>query len=157
MNDMIYRQDLIDAIKNTYGLSYIEDGFNRQDAVSIIENLPSVQPERLTDDDFETIRIHLNAYKESLCNQRRWKEAEEYQRIIDRFMGFASAQPEWNNHTVACLLAELFDDPCACNYNDIDEWLPEKCEVIDACPNPVGVACWEQYLKYRTESRGSTE
>ena len=36
------------------------------------------------------------------------------------------AQPEWNNHTVACLLAELFDDTCACNYNGIDEWLPEK-------------------------------
>ena len=62
-----------------------------------------------------------------------------------------SAQPEWNNHTVACLLAELFDDTCACNYNGIDEWLPEKCEVIDACPNPVGVACWEQYLKHRAE------
>ena len=52
------------------------------------------QPERLTDDDFETIRIHLNAYKGNLCNQQRWKEAEEYQRIIDRFMAFASAQPE---------------------------------------------------------------
>ena len=67
-----------------------------------------------------------------------------------------SAQPEWNNHTVACLLAELFDDTCACNYNGIDEWLPEKCEVIDACPNPVGVACWEQYLKHRAE-RGTDE
>ncbi len=59
----------------------------------VIINLPSAQPERLTDDDFETIRIHLNAYKEQLCNQRRWKEAEDYQRLIDRFMGFASAQP----------------------------------------------------------------
>jgi len=55
---------------------------------------PSVQPERLTDNDFEIIRIHLNAYKEKLCNQQRWDEAEEYQRIIDRFMAFASAQPE---------------------------------------------------------------
>lgn len=59
-----------------------------------MNNLPAVQPERLTDDDFETIRIHLNAYKEKLCNQQRWKEAEEYQRIIDRFMAFAAAQPE---------------------------------------------------------------
>ena len=77
-----------------------------------ILNLPSAQPERLTDDDFETIRIHLNAYKEKLCNQQRWKEAEEYQRIIDRFMAFASAQPErikghWveiasSNHTYKC-------------------------------------------------------
>ena len=64
-----------------------------------------------------------------------------------------SAQPEWNNHTVACLLADLFGDSCACNYNGIDEWLPEKCELLDACPNPVGVACWEQYLKHRAERR----
>lgn len=64
-----------------------------------------------------------------------------------------SAQPEWNNHTVACLLAELFDDTCACNYNGIDEWLPSKCELLDSCPNPVGVACWEQYLKHRAERR----
>ena len=64
-----------------------------------------------------------------------------------------SAQPEWNNHAVACLLAELFDDTCACNYNDIDEWLPSKCELLDSCPNPVGVACWEQYLKHRAERR----
>ena len=70
-----------------------------------------------------------------------------------------SAQPqtEWNNHTVACLLAELFGDACACNYNGIDEWLPEKCEVIDACPNPVGVACWEQFLKHRAERRNDED
>ena len=73
-----------------------------------------------------------------------------FENIIEKL---PSAQPEWNNHTVACLLAELFDDTCACNYNGIDEWLPEKCEVIDACPNPVGVACWEQYLKHRAERR----
>jgi len=68
-------------------------------------------------------------------------------------MRLPSAQPEWNNHTVACLLAEIFGDNCACNFNGIDEWLPEKCEVIDACPNPVGVACWEQFLKHRAERR----
>ena len=62
--------------------------------IRAIEQLPSVQPERLPDDDFETIRIHLSAFKEQLCNQHRWKEAEEYQRIIDRFMSFANAQPE---------------------------------------------------------------
>ncbi len=62
-----------------------------------------------------------------------------------------SAQQEWNNHTVACLLAELFNDNCACNYCGIDEWLPEKCELLDSCPNPVGVACWEQFLKHKAE------
>lgn len=62
--------------------------------VDMLEKMPSAQPERLTDDDFETIRIHLSAFKESLCNQRRWKEAEDYERLISRFMSFASAQPE---------------------------------------------------------------
>lgn len=60
----------------------------------LVEDAPTIEPEWLTDDDFETIRIHLNAYKEKLCNQQRWEEADEYQRIIDRFMAFASAQPE---------------------------------------------------------------
>lgn len=62
-----------------------------------------------------------------------------------------TAQPEWDIHTVACLLAELFDDTCACNYNGIDEWLPEKCELLDSCPSPGGVACWEQFLKHKAE------
>ena len=52
-------------------------------------------------------------------------------------------------HEVAVIIADLFGDDCACNFNDIDEWLPFKCELFDACPNPCGVACWEQYLKYR--------
>ena len=63
-------------------------------AADVLKNMPSAQPEHLTDEDFETIRIHLNAYKEQLCNQHRWEEAEEYQRIIDRFIAFASAEPE---------------------------------------------------------------
>ena len=54
----------------------------------------------------------------------------------------------WNNHEVACMLAELFGDDCACNYNGIDEWLPLVCDLKDSCPNTVGVACWEQFLKH---------
>lgn len=85
MDDTISRQAAIDVAKQHW---------YKPDIAKALEDLPSAQPERLTDDDFETIRIHLNAYKEKLCNQHRWKEAEEYQRIIDRFMGFASAQSE---------------------------------------------------------------
>ena len=55
----------------------------------------------------------------------------------------------WNNHQVACLLADMFGDSCACNYNGIDEWLPDLCDFKDTCcPKPVGVACWEQFLKH---------
>lgn len=77
-----------------------------------------------------------------------WCDKDEVSTILS---DLPSAELEWNNHTVACLLAELFEDSCACNYCGIDEWLPEKCEVIDACPNPVGVACWEQFLTHRKE------
>ena len=84
-----------------------------------------------------------------------WEGKDVFARI--RKLPSAQPQTEWNNHTVACLLAELFGDACACNYNGIDEWLPEKCEVIDACPNPAGVACWEQFLKHRAERRTDGE
>lgn len=77
-----------------------------------------------------------------------WIRYKLFENVIDNL---PSAEPEWNNHTVACLLAELFKDSCACNYFGIDEWLPEKCEVVDACPHPVGVACWEQFLTHRKE------
>ena len=114
MDDTIYRQEAIDALwkalheyedKTEKQFQESEDldvgdwiehrifvqNMNDIDRQTIL-NLPSAQPERLTDDDFETIRIHLSAYKEQLGNQHRWKEAEEYQRIIDRFMTFAVEQ-----------------------------------------------------------------
>lgn len=65
----------------------------------------------------------------------------------------AEAVQGWNNHEVACMLAELFGDACACNYNDIDEWLPLVCDLKDICPNTVGVACWEQFLTHYGEGR----
>lgn len=52
-------------------------------------------------------------------------------------------------HEVAEILADAIGDDCACNVNGNDEWLSEKCEFQDICPNTVGVSCWEQYLKHR--------
>lgn len=54
----------------------------------------------------------------------------------------------YNTHDVACILADFTGDNCACNLNGNDEWLPAVCDLLDACPNTVGVACWEQYLKH---------
>lgn len=93
MSDLISRQWLMECVNEGWIKFDTEKDENR--FIHLVRDVaPSAQPERLTDDDFETIRIHLNAYKEKLCNQQRWKEADEYQRIIDRFMAFASAQPE---------------------------------------------------------------
>lgn len=84
----------------------------------------------------------------------KWKRSDHCYPYIKTYVKhLPSAQPEWNNHTVACLLADMFGDTCACNYNGIDEWLPGKCELLDSCPHPVGVACWEQFLKHKAERR----
>ena len=99
--DLIERQAAIDVLAEMQGRCTSKAALIQNSKIwQQIKDLPSAEPERLTDDDFETIRIHLNAYKEKLCNQRRWKEAGEYQRIIDRFMEFASAQPE--QHWIPC-------------------------------------------------------
>lgn len=87
----------IDAVHKNYDtiLDFKSDGKTIAYSIEdILSALPPTQPERLTDDDFETIRIHLSAFKERLCNQRRWKEAEDYERLIGRFISFASSQPE---------------------------------------------------------------
>ena len=93
----------------------------------------------------------VTEYRDQLCEI--FGDENELIRIVDivkhRLIALPPAQPDWNNHTVACMLAELFGDDCACNYFGIDEWLPGRCELLDSCPNPVGVACWEQYLKHK--------
>lgn len=101
MDDLISRQAAIDAEcevcqiapkkERGHNCIYYVHGCKEIECLRV---LPSAQPERLTDDDFETIRIHLSALKEELCNQHRWEEAEEYQQIINRFMSFANAQQE---------------------------------------------------------------
>lgn len=98
---------------------------------------------------------YIKECAEAAHGNHEWDMEQGYLNAIECIEELPSAQPVWNNHTVACLLAELFDDTCACNYNGIDEWLPKKCEVIDSCPNPVGVACWEQFLMHRTERNES--
>ena len=60
-------------------------------------------------------------------------------------------------HDVAVILANAIGDDCACNINSNDEWLPQLCELQEACPHPVGVACWEQYLKHRAEAEKALE
>ena len=122
MDDLISRKAAIDAF-----MTATSDGDKAEWCKWVLEQLPSAQPERLTDDDFETIRIHLSAFKERLCNQRRWEEAEEYQRIIDRFMRFASAQPERKK-------GEWTKD-CACEICGFKPWYERDIHTLSFCPN----------------------
>lgn len=57
-----------------------------------LQDRRDAEPGHLTDEDLETIRIHLSAFKEEMGNQGRWEEAKEYERIIMRLKAFANAQ-----------------------------------------------------------------
>jgi hypothetical protein len=64
--------------------------------------------------------------------------------------GADGVQKIYTAHEVAEIIAEAMGDECACNINGNDEWLPEFCEFAQTvCPDPEGVACWEQWLKWR--------
>lgn len=57
--------------------------------------------------------------------------------------------------TVADMLAYMFNDECPCNYNDIDEWLPQVCENTETCPDVVGKhSCWKQFIKHWMNREG---
>ena len=91
MSDLIRRAEAKEALRErlkripTYAIW----------AMHIIDELPSVQPTQLTDEDKETIRIHLNAFKESLCNQGRWYEATEYEELIHRLLSIQPRKGKW--------------------------------------------------------------
>ena len=89
--DTIKLQDALDTLEKIGSLDTPED---RKYAREMFLNIPSALLEHLTDEDLETIRIHLYAFMEGLCNQHRWKEAEEYERIIVRLKYLAMSQLE---------------------------------------------------------------
>ena len=92
--------------------------------------------------ELEYEQEHANAYHEE-CGQ--WEaENEKLRAELER----VKKKNKYSAHDVALILSDAFGDSCACNFNGNDEWLPEKCELLDTCPDVVGVACWEQYLKW---------
>ena len=133
----ISRQAALDAIDEIESEVADGDGFQYEKWRQFFCDLPSVD-------------IDLSDYSDRL-----WRNAYE--------QGKADAEVErktwrWNDHEVACIIADLMGDACACNVNGIDEWLPRFCEFANnECPYPVDVACWEQYLKWRGENDAETD
>lgn len=69
-----------------------------------------------------------------------------------------------NNYTieeVANILYELFDDFCACNYCNNDEWLPYVCDYRDECPleetKENKYTCWLQMIKHYDDKKSILE
>lgn len=84
-------------------------------------------------------------YQQNVCGECDLRaENEKLRAELER----VKKKNKYSAHDVALILSDAFGDSCACNFNGNDEWLPEKCELLDTCPDVVGVACWEQYLKW---------
>ena len=93
MKEMMTFHDTWEEFEKSYGFTDNEEVYTNGARLipsfrvkQWLDHLPSVQPTQLTDDDKETIRIHLSAIKEGLCNQRRWNEAREYEELINRLL-----------------------------------------------------------------------
>ena len=115
--------------------------------------------------ELEYEQEHANAYHEECgqCEAENEKLRAEVVRFNDLLASYQNVlvpelraeleqvkkKNKYSAHDVALILSDAFGDSCACNFNGNDEWLPEKCELLDTCPDVVGVACWEQYLKWR--------
>lgn len=87
----------------------------------------------------------------------QWFSDQSDQRTLEEIINDFPDQKVFNIHEVAEILAEAFGDVCACNFNGNDEWLPELCEFGETvCPDPAGVACWEQYLIWKDKRSKET-
>jgi hypothetical protein len=98
-----------------------------------------------------TLGDHLDAAADRLAAYEDLGPVEELAALKERTHAERDGQL-YTLHDVAVILANAIGDDCACNINSNDEWLPQLCELQEACPDPVGVACWEQYLKHRAEA-----
>ena len=155
MSDMMTFPDTWEEFEKSYGFTDNEEVYTNGARLipsfrvkQWLDHLPSVQPTRttpsntldalesiqttqLTDDDKETIRIHLNAFKESLCNQGRWYE--EYEELIYRLLSPLSVQPErkkgkWIRTRTIIHDGELYCDQCEQEH-------PEQKKIWKFCPN----------------------
>ena len=77
-SDLISRKAAIEAMeKSEWGYLW-----ECEQVINVVRVLPSI--DSLSKDELEIICIHLNAFKENLCNRGLWSEAEKYQRIIHK-------------------------------------------------------------------------
>ena len=149
--DYISRTDAIDKLRHLMPYKKYHRGewvylLDKKEVFKALNALPSA------DAEFADLPDIPRCYYEKVVG----KMSHEIN-ILKEQLESADAERGWNNHEVACMLAELFGDTCACNYNSIDEWLPFVCDFKDICPNTVGVACWEQFLTHYGERRGKND
>lgn len=75
-------------------------------------------------------------------------------KLIREVINWLKKQPTVDAVEVDLIAKMLYDftgDLCPCNYSPWDEWLSERCELQDECPNPADeLGCWKQFVKLYT-------
>ena len=120
-------------------------GYDTSGYDSPITLIASQMETKIENDVMSTIqRYGIDINKEELIKALQY-DRQQYDK---GFQDACNNRNLWNDHQIACMLADIFNDTCACNYNGNDEWLPKVCDFAETCcPDPFGVACWEQFVK----------
>lgn len=81
----------------------------------------------------------------------RIRDCEDFEKVINAAPTIEAipARGALTIDKAAEMLSNLFGNECACNFNNIDEWLPQRCKYCAAgeCPDPSDEhGCWKQFL-----------
>ena len=118
---------------------------------SVMKEIGDNIAKKIDDSTYEAVlNAHIEIDRDKLIAALN-QDSERYREAYRK--GYETAENHmYSPSQVAEILTDLFGDPCACNFNGIDEWLPEHCEFRDTCcPNPTEGSCWEQYLKHKDQ------
>ena len=139
---MMEIEKLIERLKNAAGKDV-------QEAATALSTLQA-ENEKLKDQLYDGEGVNLVNYwmQQAKIEENGHRNCQAENEKLRAELERVKKKNKYSAHDVALILSDAFGDSCACNFNGNDEWLPEKCELLDTCPDVVGVACWEQYLKW---------
>ena len=132
MNDLISRQDAIDAVNKYYNNhKYIKRSLTILSAIcldmkNMIEKLPSAELRPLSDDEAETICIIVKADIEEMCRQHRWDEAKKIEQALDKVIYISTkleTLPSAEPQIIRCKDCKWYAeraDFAYCSYHDDD-------------------------------------
>ena len=71
-----------------------------------------------------------------------WEEEVDY--LVDELPTVDAVEED-----IAIEMFEYMLGDCPCNFSPVDEWLAERCELQNECPNPKDKrGCWKQFIKH---------
>jgi hypothetical protein len=95
--------------------------------------------------------IDANALMKAIKSFRWFGVPNTLQLMFDYLKIIIRDQPTVDAVEVDTVI-EMFEymlGDCPCNFSPVDEWLAERCELQNECPNPKDKhGCWKQFIKH---------